>query len=332
MINKIFISSPKNYQLEYWELNNIYNLKLSKVIKTNGEVQPLLYCSEKKILYVGIRPSNSILVFEIKKNNIFKIIQKKNIRYPINYLSFDKKKNILFCASYHGNAFSAFFLEKNGKIGCIMYEKKNIFGCHSIITDNNNKILCVTALKEDKVYLYSFLKFSKNELIINLCKIIKLEKNSGPRHLTFHPFLNIMYIINELNGNIEVWYIYEDCNDIKKVQCISLIPENYKRKPWSSEIKVHPNGRFLYATDRNNHIISLFNINIKNNFKINFCASYDTEIQPRSFCIDKKGKYLIVIGEISNSMTLYLIDLKTGNLKKEIQKNTGKGPLWIITD
>jgi 6-phosphogluconolactonase len=54
-----------------------------------------------------------------------------------------------------------------------------------------------------------------------------------------------------------------------------------------------------------------------------------TEKQPRAFEIDPTGKYLYAVGELSDGMTSYSIDAKTGLLAKLKQYPMGKNPNWI---
>jgi 6-phosphogluconolactonase len=58
-------------------------------------------------------------------------------------------------------------------------------------------------------------------------------------------------------------------------------------------------------------------------------GSVPTEKQPRAFEIDPTGKYLYAVGELSDSMTSYAIDAKTGTLSKLKQYPVGKNPNWI---
>ena len=57
--------------------------------------------------------------------------------------------------------------------------------------------------------------------------------------------------------------------------------------------------------------------------------SYPTEKQPRSFNIDPAGRYLLAVGQLSNSMTSYAIDKTTGKLTKLKEYPVGKNPNWV---
>ena len=54
-----------------------------------------------------------------------------------------------------------------------------------------------------------------------------------------------------------------------------------------------------------------------------------TEKQPRGFHIDPSGRYLVAVGELSDSMTVYAIDQSSGALAKLKSYPTGKKPNWV---
>jgi 6-phosphogluconolactonase len=49
---------------------------------------------------------------------------------------------------------------------------------------------------------------------------------------------------------------------------------------------------------------------------------------PSSFNIDPTGRYLLSVGQLSNSMTNYAIDEATGRLTKLKQYPMGNNPSW----
>jgi 6-phosphogluconolactonase len=57
--------------------------------------------------------------------------------------------------------------------------------------------------------------------------------------------------------------------------------------------------------------------------------SYPTERQPRAFGIDPSSRYLLSIGQFSNSMTSYSIDPASGKLTVLDRYLTGKNPNWV---
>jgi 6-phosphogluconolactonase len=54
-----------------------------------------------------------------------------------------------------------------------------------------------------------------------------------------------------------------------------------------------------------------------------------TEKQPRGFNIDPTGRFIVVSGEQSDTISSYVIDAETGAPKPIGRTPTGKGANWV---
>ncbi|QCI21593.1 6-phosphogluconolactonase [Buchnera aphidicola (Hyadaphis tataricae)] len=327
----VYIANSTIKTIETWDLSDNGNMNLIDKTFTDGEVQPINIIKHHNILYAGIRSDNKIIAYLIKTNGFLEKQNEISIPGAPNHISFDKNKKFLFCSSYHSNCITVIPLKTDGTLKKPIQIIQNIKGCHAAKMSYKHNILFVMSLKEDCIYLYDLTTFG---ILKNTAQIsIKTKPNSGPRHLVIHPNQDFFYTINELDGTIDVWNI-QNINDKKHVQKIQNInifdrSKTALKNYWSADVHITSCGRFLYASDRFCNTISLFYID-KNN-KITFFTSYQTEVQPRSFCIDVNNSYLIVAGEKSNTFTIYDIQNTTGELNKIKTYNTGTRPVWIMT-
>ncbi|VFP88292.1 6-phosphogluconolactonase [Buchnera aphidicola (Cinara piceae)] len=331
MKKNIFISCSISKHIEHWILKKNCILSKIRIISVDNIPQPLKYNETNKLLYVGEKFSNKITTYKIYSNNKIKKIHEISIRNTPNYISINQNKNILFCASYHGNEFYVFSVNQFGLIIKNTHIFKKIYGCHSVRMHYKYNLIFVTSLKKNKIYIYKIVHDKENKINLILKNVTITTQNSGPRHITFHPLNNYIYSINELNGTIDIWIIETITFTLKLIQSISLIFKPYVHSAWSSDIHIHPSGKYLYACDRANSIISLFSVNC-NTGTLLHKHTYKTELQPRSFNISKDGKILIVIGEISNNMKIYHINLCNGYLSCNQIQSVGKNPLWILIE
>nr|WP_269471981.1 beta-propeller fold lactonase family protein [Buchnera aphidicola] len=331
MKKNIFISCSLDKHIEHWTITKDYILSKKSIFTTTGRPQSLKYNKKNKLLYVGETISNKITTYKQYPHNKFKKIHETNVFHSPNYISLNKNKTILFVASFHGNEFKVCLLNSIGLINNIDYIIKNIQGCHCIKIHHKYKLIFVSALKENKIYIYKFYLKKNNIITIILKNIVHTEYNSGPRHIIFHPTNPYLYSINELNGTINVWLINKKLVILTLIQSISLILNSPKHDFWASDIHIHPNKKFLYACDRFNSIISFFSINRITGLLV-YIYTYKTILQPRSFCISKDGTILIVVGEISNTMMIYRINHNTGYLSVQEEISVGKNPLWVLTE
>ena len=326
----IYIANAESENIEVWILYNNGDMKLIQTVQTDGQVQHISIIKNTNLLYAGIRPKNRVITYQIDKNGLLKKKKESIIPGTPNYISFDSSEKFLFCSSYHADCISVSPLDKNGIPKDPIQIIHNIEGCHAAKFNSKYNVLFITSLKNDCIYLYylthfGILKSTEQKLVFS-------QKNSGPRHIIFHPNQNFSYTVNELNGSVDVWKIFKKNKvlKVKNIQNIKLLNDLISKKYWSSDIHLTSCGNFLYVSDRYLNNISLFHVN-KNDNTIVFFKQYLTEEQPRAFCIDRTNNYLIVIGQKSNKLSVYKICQKTGELKKINQYQTGKGPLWITS-
>ena len=102
---------------------------------------------------------------------------------------------------------------------------------------------------------------------------------------------------------------------LQTVSALSTLRKDYKGPKEAAEIAVHPNGKFLYASDRAGiDTISVFSIDpVKGTLKLK--DEYPTMGKtPRNFAIDPTGKFLLAANQESNNIVTFRIDPTTGAL------------------
>lgn len=323
MKNIIYSSHPESQQIKVWELNNTNKFKLLQTINIDDQIQPMFINKKKKIIYVGVRPNFGILIFKINIDGTLTSIKKIKLPGSPSHISTDKNFHYIFSASYNNSLFTISYLEKDGIPKLPHQTIHNIKGCHSVNVDLNNKNVFVPALLEDSIYIfkinnYGFIESRKQKKIVT-------QKQSGPRHIDFHPNKKFFYSINELNSTIDIWKIN---NIITKIQTINILPPDYKESKWASDIHITPNGKYLYACDRSANIITIFKT-IKDG-RIEIIEYKKTEEQPREFSIDSTGNYLIVAGQKSNFIGLYKINYQNGTLEYISRQFADNNPTWVL--
>ncbi|WP_343152372.1 beta-propeller fold lactonase family protein [Buchnera aphidicola] len=324
----IYIACPESKTIEVWKLKNCNSIRLIQKINISREAQPIKIIKDVNKLYVGIRPNYCLITYDINQNGTLTQISKIKLPASPNHISSDKNLNFLFISSYKYSCLIVILLDNFYIPKKIIQKIENLKGCHFSYLDLFTNSLFITSLLKDKIYLYSFKK--EQGLDEKNLHYIKTNKNSGPRHMVFHSTKKIAYSINELDSTVNVWELNKNVKNIKCIQKIDSLPENYKGNRWASEIRLNFSNNFLYTSDRSANLISLFLIQKKTNL-LKLKKHFDTEDQPRSFNIDEKSKKLLVVGQKSNHMSIYNISSNTGYLSKEKSISVGKGPIWIET-
>ena len=104
------------------------------------------------------------------------------------------------------------------------------------------------------------------------------------------------------------------------MQTISALPAGFRSAFTSADIHVAPDGRYLYASNRDSsNTIAIFRIDPRNGRLA--LAGHQSVMgkTPRNFSIDPTGRFLLVANQNSNNIVVFRIDHATGLLK-----DTGK--------
>lgn len=160
--------------------------------------------------------------------------------------------------------------------------------------------------------LISFYSFDKASSSLSKIDSLKLPDGSGPRHMDFHPLMNITYVLNELSGSIDV--IKQVNGKYESVQNIHSTYYINNQEAGCGDIHIHPRGKYLYVSNRGP-------VNTISSYLVskNGLLTLDSEtncggLTPRSFAIDPSGKYLLVANQDSDNIVVFEINEETGRL------------------
>ncbi|WP_439212311.1 lactonase family protein [Duffyella gerundensis] len=99
---------------------------------------------------------------------------------------------------------------------------------------------------------------------------------------------------------------------------------------WAADLKITPDGRFLYMSERTSSTVSGYRIDAQSG-ALTLIGSWPVEKQPRGMAIDGSGKWLLVSGEKSAVVGSYAINDKDGTLARVGEAACGTGANWVVT-
>ena len=151
--------------------------------------------------------------------------------------------------------------------------------------------------------------------------------NAGPRHLAFHPSLDLTFTSDETESSVTA-YRFDPAKGLTPVQTLSTLPAGYTGSNTTAEVKVHPGGRFVWVSNRGHD--SLAGFAIDGSGKLTALGQTPTEKTPRSFTIDPDGRFLLAAGEGSGKLAAYRVDPGTGVLTRLRTYDVGKSLTWVL--
>lgn len=308
-------------------------LTLIQRVKTLESPTYLEIHPTKKFLYAVNRgsisptePGGSVTAYSINKTNgkITFLGNRQSFGSNPCHISIDKTGNYAFVSNYAEGNLVVFPLFEDGLIGNPTDSKK-YFGysvnttrqesphVHMTRVSPDNRFVFVSDLGTDKIYSYQF-DAENGKLTSSTQSEIKVIPGAGPRHFAFHPTGKSFYLVEELYSTVCQFEYQAPTGSLTIVKdSIPTLSSVFTEKNASADIHIHPNGRFLYVSNRGANTIVIFSIQADGNLKR--VGEQSTQGKtPRNFIIDKKGEFLMVGNQESDSIVMYRINPKTGKL------------------
>jgi 6-phosphogluconolactonase len=247
-------------------------------------------------------------------------------------------KNVLV-ANYNSGSFSVIPIEADGRLGeptAVIQDTGSSVNptrqkgphAHSVNLSPDNRFVFVPDLGIDKIMIYK-LDAEKGTLVPNDPAFAKLAPGSGPRHMAFHPNGKFAYVISELAGTITAFAYDPASGALNKIQTITTLPADFHGFNGSAEVCVHPNGKFLYGSNRGHDSIAVYRIDPAKG-TLTFVERQTADIKtPRSFNIDPTGTFCLVANQGSDNVVVFRINQKTGVLEPTGHKISVGKPVCV---
>ena len=228
------------------------------------------------------------------------------------YVQVDRTGHWLAAANFTSGSAAIFRIEPDGKLSEAIDSRQHAGHgehktrqtgphAHSAYFSADNKTLYVADLGLDEVKRYGF--DAKTGKLID-GESLKAVTGGGPRHLAFGP-KDRVYVLNEILSSVSVF------DGTKLVETVSALPPGYSANSSSAEIILHPNGKFLYASNRGADTIAVFSVGATLKQIAQTPAGGKV---PRGFVLSPDGKFMLVASQNSDVINVFRVDGSTGLL------------------
>lgn len=183
---------------------------------------------------------------------------------------------------------------------------------HYIKTSPDGNYVFAVDLGIDKVMIYA-MDSSTGQLSENVNQsFLQLAPGAGPRHMIFHPNEKFAYVLNELHSSVTACTYDTQKGVLSTINTYPMLPENFNEFSKAAAIRIHPSGKFLYASNRGHDSMAVFKI--KKNGQLKRIQIIQDGIEwPRDFNLDPSGKYMLVANRHKNEIIVFLVG-KNGKL------------------
>jgi 6-phosphogluconolactonase len=227
-------------------------------------------------------------------------------------------------SNYGGGSVSSFPIRPDGSLGeaasCYPHEgasvdpdRQNEPHTHSACVAPAGGFAVVADLGIDRLLVYE-VNGETGGLTPHEPASAALHPGAGPRHTAFHPAGPWLYCINELDATLTVMDWDGAAGTLTSKQTVSTLPDDWDGRRSTAEVAVHPNGRFLYGSNRGHDSLVIYSIDPQSGelFRIGFCGLPGKE--PRHFGLEPGGRWLISCHQNSDHVQVFAVDAQTGLL------------------
>ena len=119
---------------------------------------------------------------------------------------------------------------------------------------------------------------------------------------------------NELASTITGFERDPESGALTEIQTIGTLPPGFSGLNTTAHILVHPNGRFLYVSNRGHDSIAIFAVDDETGRLTSVGHQSTGGRTPRNFEIDPSGTFLLAENQNSDSVVTFHIDVESGLL------------------
>ncbi|MHC4545361.1 MAG: lactonase family protein [Planctomycetota bacterium] len=241
------------------------------------------------------------------------------------HVSIDHMGKNLLVANYGSGSASVIPIRSDGRLGkptgfvqhdgsSVNLKRQKRPHAHSINVSSDNRFAFVADLGIDKIMIYK-LDIEKGTIVANSPPFVKVKPGAGPRHFVLHPNGKYAYVINELDCTVTAFAYDSVSGALKEIQTITTLPNGFNGSNTCAEVRVHPNGKFLYGSNRGHDSIVVYRVDLTDG-KLTYIEHETADIKtPRNFNIDPTGQFCLVANQGKDSVVVFRINNETGALE-----------------
>ena len=241
----------------------------------------------------------------------------------VTHLIADRTGRALLAASYHGGQIAAFPIAPDGTVGARSAwmlpagalgpksARQDKPHPHSVTLSPDNRFLYVCDLGLDKIFCY---RLDATSAALTPAGEFVAAAGAGPRHSKFSADGCFFYVINELACTITTYACDPATGALAARQTVPTLPDGFAGESICSEIRLHPNGLFVYGANRGCDSIAVFQRDPAEGLLTRIEIVPSGGAHPRNFALSDDGAWLVCANRDTNGLASFRVDPGTGRL------------------
>lgn len=222
------------------------------------------------------------------------------------HVAVDRSGKWVMSANYGGGTVRVYPVGPDGGLGVASDTEAPGQNAHQILTDPTNGSALVPCLGSDLVAQFRFDSVA-GTLTARTPASVATVNNAGPRHIAFHPNGRIVYLLNELNSTLTPMAFDPATGLLTMRTPVSSRAQGAAGNNTTAEVQVHPNGRFVYASNRGDNTIGIFEVSADGGAVTRIGQQAMGVSTPRHFSLIPGGSMMLVANQAAGTVTSYRV-------------------------
>jgi 6-phosphogluconolactonase len=183
---------------------------------------------------------------------------------------------------------------------------------HSVNFDPRSHFAIACDVGADHIYVY---RVDPGSRTLAHGKSFATPPGKAPRHSAIHPRLPYFFITNERESSLSSFHFDSKTGEVRPIQTVATVPDGYSGPHNApADIRLHPNGKFVYGSNRGQDSIAIFKIDETTGQMIPVDIVKTLGMNPREFNFEPSGRYLFVGNLDSNQIVTFAVDPDSGKM------------------
>lgn len=183
---------------------------------------------------------------------------------------------------------------------------------HCAVIDPSGRYIVVCDKATDQILVFGL------GIKLEVVSTYKLPEETGPRHVAFDPASGRAFVTFEFSSEIATFDFEAASGELHLLDKQSTVEPGYKEPNEPAEVRIHPDGKFVYVNNRGEDSVAWFRIGPDGELSrldhVSIARSIHPGLAARNFTFDPTGSFALVADRPINLLRSYAVDRQDGSL------------------